>query len=261
MLLDDLDRPFYRHTPYQHLHDWLKALPADLQLYAVLSGTSDAQPVALYEREDGEQYLHPLYTQEAYHNWRQVMPYLVPLSRTSPFLDWVARTETQDWGWLCSSPLPSRELISHLAGLTQALTEEGKAVFFRYWDGHFFRMILRLLQHDGHFLLPPVAQYWINSTVFTFQPDRYRRPRPSPWWTIPAAVMRGLEQEDPGPVVSNMIKYLQEQQTRLYYSVPLPVLEAKVNSFYSQWRLHHGYDDGERLLNGLCQYLYEDMQI
>ncbi|EPM43195.1 hypothetical protein A246_27934, partial [Pseudomonas syringae pv. actinidiae ICMP 19098] len=48
-------------------------------------------------------YLVPIWSGTPYDTWQPVMPYLSELMPRSAFLNWVAETDAEDWGWLAVS--------------------------------------------------------------------------------------------------------------------------------------------------------------
>ncbi|MFP8966457.1 DUF4123 domain-containing protein [Pokkaliibacter sp. CJK22405] len=248
----------FAHKPHLALDTWIASIPASQHLYLLLSGTCADNPIAAYEQWDGSKHFHPLYTQDDYNRWTQVMPYLVAIAKDSPFLEWIKTTEAKDWGWLCTSTADVKSVAAHFEGLMQAFTPDGTKVFFRYWDGQFFSTILRTLQEDTHFMLPVVSQFWINHSAFYLHENRFRRPRESPWWEIPEKVMAALESADPQPALDNLLKYLKEEQARLYFSVPEPVLKAKIRQFHQRWPLLSQQMPGLNLTQALCLSLDDD---
>src|SRR3990167_6924527 len=123
---------------------WLaeKPLQADERLYLIVSAASDAEALkTLYQNEPMTQ-ATPIWGGTLYAGWQQVMPYLVELKPTSGFLQWIAETDAQDWGWLAVSTSTPEVVFEHLRSLTQVRMPDGTEVFFRFWDGRHIYPIL-----------------------------------------------------------------------------------------------------------------------
>ena len=85
----------------------------------------------------------PIWADTIYAEWDAVMPFVGIVAVDSEFLDWVATTESRDWGWLAVSSASLEVVVEHFRSLTQVLMPDGKAVFFRFWDGRFLLPILQ----------------------------------------------------------------------------------------------------------------------
>ncbi|EPN14346.1 DUF4123 domain-containing protein, partial [Pseudomonas syringae] len=84
---------------------WLAEQPlqAGERLYLVVSAASDAEALkTLYQVEPTTQ-VTPIWSGTPYDTWQPVMPYLSELMPRSAFLNWVAETDAEDWGWLAVS--------------------------------------------------------------------------------------------------------------------------------------------------------------
>ena len=129
-------------NPQQWLAD--NPLLTGERLYAVISSTSNADPLAAYRQRGGIEPPIALWAETPYADWLPVMPYLLSLTPDSGFLQWAAETGADDWGWLAVSTAAPELIAAHLRGLTHVLMPAGEAVFFRFWDG---RHWLPILQH------------------------------------------------------------------------------------------------------------------
>jgi hypothetical protein len=234
------------------LQDWLAALNPDDYLYAVISAASEAEPVRYYFQLDGATIAWPLYANTPYADWHPVMPYLVKLSRTSPFLDWVSTTESTDWGWLFSSTQEADELAPHFSSLTQATMPEGDRVFFRYWDGDYFSLILSHQHEQTCSLIPAISACWVNGHTFSFQPDNTTAAKPFSWWHVPQLIIDTIEKEDHKPLIENM----QEIRGDIWLSYTNDILKTKVSYFV---KYYNGIK--ENLFSELCQQLTEDLKL
>jgi hypothetical protein len=125
-------------------HEWLEQHPLKTseQLFAIFSNASAAEPFNAWQRSISVQAPSPIWADTAYAEWEPVMPYVGIVAAGSEFLEWVASTESRDWGWLAVSSASQDVLVEHLRSLTQVLLPNGNAVFFRFWDGRYLLPIL-----------------------------------------------------------------------------------------------------------------------
>ena len=86
------------------------------------------------------------------------MPYVGIVAADSEFLDWVATTESRDWGWLAVASASLEVLVEHLRSLTQVTLPNGKVVFFRFWDGRYLLPILQSADVKASELLPVIGR-------------------------------------------------------------------------------------------------------
>ena len=152
-------------TPRQWLAD--NPLRPGESLYAVISSTSDADPLAAYRQQGGVEPPDRLWADTAYADWLPVMPYLLRLTPDSEFIQWAAQTDADDWGWLAISTACPLRITEHLRSLTQVLMPSGEAVFFRFWDGRHWLPILQHLGTTTRDVLPVFDRYWINGQPVT----------------------------------------------------------------------------------------------
>lgn len=75
-------------------------------------------------------------------DWQPVMPYLAELKPRSAFLEWIAETDAEDWGWLAVSSSTPDVVFEHLRSLTPVRMPDGTEVFSRFWDGRHIYPIL-----------------------------------------------------------------------------------------------------------------------
>ncbi|MFY2980391.1 DUF4123 domain-containing protein, partial [Klebsiella pneumoniae] len=76
---------------------------ANEHLYLIVSAASDAEALKTLYQNDPTTQATPIWGGTPYAGWQQVMPYLVELKPNSGFLQWIAETDAQDWGWLAVS--------------------------------------------------------------------------------------------------------------------------------------------------------------
>ena len=86
-------------------HDWLERQPLkpSEQLLAIFSNASAAEPFNAWQRSITVHAPSPIWADTAYAEWEPVMPYVGIVAAGSEFLEWVATTESRDWGWLAVS--------------------------------------------------------------------------------------------------------------------------------------------------------------
>ncbi|MGF1688953.1 DUF4123 domain-containing protein [Photobacterium japonica] len=259
----------------QTLVQWLENVPASHHMYAVVSGVCQTKPFERYQALESRPHFSPLYTTDPYRMWFDAMPRLVSVAKDSPFLDWCASQPSREWGWLLSSPLPAHTLVDYFSGLTQVNTQQGKRVFFRYWDGHFFNITCHVIGDEMAHWLPVVNHYWVNGVSYTTPVlSSVPPPQVSPWWTLPPGLMEAIAQADPAPVIANVLQFLKEEKAYLYFAFPAPVVKAKVTRFYHRWRQQAERDETDSnktavnkierhkaLLSALCQSLRDDMTV
>ncbi|MGF1688415.1 DUF4123 domain-containing protein [Photobacterium japonica] len=249
----------------QALTQWLAEVPASHHIYAVVSGVCDTKPFERYQALESQPNSVLLYTTDPYRMWVDVMPRLVLVEKDSPFLDWCASQPSREWGWLLSTEQPAYVLMNYFSGLTQVRTQQGKAVFFRYWDGHFVNIICDVIGAEMANWIPVVNRFWVNSISYTTQVSLPLQPQASPWWTLPPGLMEAIAHADPAPVIANLLQFIKEEKAHLYFAFPESVVKAKVMRFYHRWRqqeAHNAHDKTENhkvLLSALCQSLRDDM--
>ncbi|MBU4635681.1 DUF4123 domain-containing protein [Pseudomonas chlororaphis] len=212
---------------------WLAQQPlqADERLYLVISNASDANPLKDFYQTQGASGLTALWSGTPYADWQPVMPYLVELKPTSPFLDWIATTDADDWGWLAVSSCEPTVVFEHLRSLTQVKMPDGAEVFFRFWDGRHIYPILEGLGEDAPQVLPIFDRYLINGRTLDVSQGVVKPPKPFPWWDVPEALVKKLTEDDPSTVIDNMMQWLLEDHAELYFSFPESNLRQKVTRF------------------------------
>lgn len=217
------------------LRQWLTETTGST-LYAVIASTGDSDALGEYYRLDGSRTPLGLYAETPYADWFPVMPRLVQIAPDSPFLEWVQQTTHRDWGWLARSPAALNSLLAHLRGLTQIVLPNGKAVFFRYWDGRYFPAHLRFMGSDWGQILPVFSDYWINGETFACGVNPEAQAPEFPWWHIPQALLDSMLDDDPTPLINNLLRWLQENEGDLYRSLPEAQLRQKSLQLYEERR-------------------------
>jgi len=84
-----------------------------------------------------------LYRGQQAKNLAEVAPYLVKLQIDDPFTEWLlSNAEGKNWGIYVESDADLDELKKHFRELLMAYTEEGKLVWFRFYDPRVLRIYL-----------------------------------------------------------------------------------------------------------------------
>ncbi|QQZ42376.1 DUF4123 domain-containing protein [Pseudomonas sp. SK3(2021)] len=221
--------PSNRLTPQA----WLAQQPlhADERLYLMISNASDAGPLKDFYQTQGASGLTPIWNGTPYADWQPVMPYLAELKPNAPFLDWIASTDADDWGWLAVSSCEPDVVFEHLRSLTQVKMPDGAEVFFRFWDGRHIYPILEGLGEDAPQVLPIFDRYLINGRALSTGQGVVKPPKPFPWWEVPEVLIKKLAEDDPSTVIDNMMQWLLEDHAELYFSFPESNLRQKVTRF------------------------------
>jgi hypothetical protein len=157
------------------------------------------------------------------------MPYVGIVDSDSEFLDWVATTESRDWGWLAVSSASLEVVVEHFRSLTQVLMPDGKAVFFRFWDGRFLLPILQSDAVDAVQLLPLISRALINGQALDIGGRAQVSGRVFPWWKVPESVLASAGDE---VRIGNAVQWLSEEHPALFEAFAEPVLRCKVGRFF-----------------------------
>lgn len=207
-----------------HPNEWLQREPlkSSEQLFAIFSNASDARPPLQTSPS-------PIWADTIYAEWDAVMPYVGIVTADREFLDWVATTQSRDWGWLAVSSAPLDSVVEHLRSLTQVLMPNGKAVFFRFWDGRFLLPILQASAVDSAQLLPVIGRALINGQVVEIGGRAQVSGRVFPWWTVPETV---LAQSADQTRVANVMQWLSEEHPAQFEAFPEAVLRCKIGQFF-----------------------------
>jgi hypothetical protein len=211
-------------TPEQ----WLARQPlhASEQLFAIFSRASDADAFKAWQGM-----ANPVWAETIYEEWDAVMPYVGIVAASSEFLRWVAETDSRDWGWLAVSSADLEVLIEHFRSLTQVLMPDGKAVFFRFWDGRYLLPLLQSDEVNPAELLPVISRCLINGQAFEIGGRALVSGRIFPWWNVPKSV---LAQTDASVRIANALQWLSEEQPAVFEAFPEAVLRCKVGQRQSE---------------------------
>ncbi|MGS0543758.1 DUF4123 domain-containing protein [Pseudomonas sp. Y5-11] len=194
--------------------------PAE-QLFAIFSNASDARPPLVG--------LHPIWADTIYAEWDAVMPFVGVVAADSAFLDWVASTESRDWGWLAVSSASLEVVVEHFRSLTQVLMPDGAAVFFRFWDGRFVLPILQSDEVQSAQLMPVISRGLINGQAVEIGGRAQVSGRVFPWWKVTGSVLAATADDIR---IGNAVQWLSEEHPALFEAFPEPVLRCKVRRFF-----------------------------
>lgn len=214
-------------------HAWLERQPLQPseQLFAIFSSASAAEPFKAWQRSITDQAPSPIWADTAYAEWEAVMPYVGIVAAGSEFLEWVATTESRDWGWLAVSCATQETLVEHLRSLTQVLMPSGNAVFFRYWDGRYLLPILQSAEVNAAQLMPVIGRCLINGLPLDIGGSALKTARVFPWWEVSESLLKHLANESATTRLNNLMKWLSEDRPDLYEAFSEGVLRHKVASF------------------------------
>ncbi len=201
------------------------------RFFVVLSNASDAKPLDAWRSTAAGMPPQPIWAGTAYAEWSEVMPYVAIIEPDSPFLDWIATTESTDWGWLAVSSSSLQTVVAHLQGLTKVYLPDHQEVFLRFWDGAQFLPMLQALGDAASTLLPVFQRYLINGQPLTVPPGPMTEAKASPWWRVPAPVLKHLAEQSPQTLIDNLLQRLEEQRPDLYTAFPPATLRHKVAYF------------------------------
>jgi hypothetical protein len=213
--------------------DWLEQQPLkpSEQLFAIFSNASAAEPLKAWQRSISAQAPSPIWAETAYAEWEPVMPFVGIVTADSEFLDWVATTESRDWGWLAVSAASHEALVEHFRSLTQALLPNGDKVFFRFWDGRYVLQILQSVEVRAAELMPLIGRCLINGRAFEVGGRALKSSQVFPWWQVPATLLDQLAAKSEITRINNLVKWLSEDRPDLFEAFSDSVLRRKVASF------------------------------
>ncbi|MGE8065857.1 DUF4123 domain-containing protein [Pseudomonas sp. NPDC089569] len=215
---------------------WLQNFPLSgkEQLFAIFSSTSAAEPFKVWQRSKSGQGPRAVWAGTEYAEWNEVMPYVGVVATDSEFLQWVATTESCDWGWLAVSSASLDVVVEHLRSLTQVKLPDGKAVFFRFWDGRYLLPILQTAEVDAAELLPVFSRCLINGQSVEVGGRAVTTQKVFPWWEVPQSLLQHLGGGDASTRIDNLVQWLSEEQPGVFEAFSERVLRSKVAHFLTQ---------------------------
>ncbi|WP_460143658.1 DUF4123 domain-containing protein [Pseudomonas sp. S2_A02] len=214
-------------------HDWLERQPLkpSEQLFAIFSSASAAEPFKAWQRSITAQAPSPIWADTEYAEWEAVMPYVGIVAAGGEFLEWVATTESRDWGWLAVSSVSQEALVEHLRSLTQVLMPNGSAVFFRFWDGRYLLSIFQSADVNTTQLMPVIDRCLINGQPLDIGGSAVKTSRVFPWWEVSESLLKHLATESATTRINNLMKWLSEDRPDLYDAFSMSVLRHKIAIF------------------------------
>jgi hypothetical protein len=213
--------------------DWLirQPLKSSEQLFAIFSNACAAEPFKAWQRSTTIHVPQLIWADTAYAEWEPVMPFVGIVAAGSEFLEWVAATESRDWGWLAVSSASEEVLVEHLRSLTQVLLPNGQAVFFRFWDGRYVLPILQSGEVNTTQLMPVIDRCLINGQPFDIGGNALKTSRVFPWWEVSESLLKFLADESATTRINNLLMWLSEDRPDLYEAFSPSVLRHKVALF------------------------------
>lgn len=238
-----------------HTNNWLQIHPLTNteQIFAVFSRASAAEPFKVWQRSLSAQAPSPIWADTIYSEWETVMPYVGIVAADSEFLDWVATTGSRDWGWLAVSSASLEVLVEHLRSLTKVTLPNGKAVFFRFWDGRYLLPILQSADVKASELLPVIGRCLINGQSVDIGGSALKTSRAFPWWEVSDSLLQHLGSEDASTHINNLLQWLSEEHQTLFEAFSESVLRRKLETFLARPGLPSG------LKTELLEYLMEEL--
>jgi len=109
------------------------------------------------------------------------------------------------------------------------LMPDGKAVFFRFWDGRFLLPLLHSDEVIPAQWLPVVSRALINGQAIEIGGRALVSGRVFPWWSVPQSL---LAQTDASVRIANALQWLSEEQPAVFEAFPETVLRCKVGQFF-----------------------------
>jgi hypothetical protein len=214
-------------------HAWLDRQPLQPseQLFAIFSNASSAEPLEAWKRLAPAAKASPIWADTAYAEWQAVMPFVATVAVDSEFVQWVATTESRDWGWLAVSSASQDALVEHLRSLTQVLLPDGRAVFFRFWDGRHVLPVLQSAEVCPVDLLPVIGRCLINGRTLDVGGSALKTSKVFPWWEVSDALLKILGAEEPSTRINNLLQWLSEEQPDIFEAFSERVLRSKVAHF------------------------------
>lgn len=236
-------------------HAWLERQPLKPgeQLFAIFSSASAAQPLNAWRHTTLAQAPSPIWADTAYAEWEPVMPYVGIVAASSEFLQWVATTESCDWGWLAVSSASQEALVEHLRSLTQVLLPNGNAVFLRFWDGRYLLPILRSADVNAANLMPVLERCLINGQPLDIGGNALKTSRVFPWWEVAESLLEDLATQSATTRIDNLMKWLSEDRPDLFEAFSERVLQHKVANFL------HSPDQPQAPKKALANYLMAEL--
>jgi hypothetical protein len=130
------------------------------QLYAVLDAARD-EAILPFVAHHGARH-ECLYEGPVPRELLAVAPYLVPLRRDSPFTrQLLERAWGNSWGLFVTAPEDLETVRRHLRHFLKVKDEQGRRLYFRYYDPRVMRVYLPTCNEDEHELIFGPLQAWL----------------------------------------------------------------------------------------------------
>lgn len=133
-----------------------------IQLYTVIDAARDESihPKLLESKIKGV----PLFRGDKARELATVGPYLILLRRDEPFIEWLLNNGWgSSWGIFVESHAALNELKRHFQTLLMVYDEDGKPLFFRYYDPRVLRVYLPTCnESELEIIFSPVNQYFVE---------------------------------------------------------------------------------------------------
>ncbi len=218
------------------IRNWLQTHPLNNteQLFAIFSNASAAEPFKAWQASANAQAPSPIWAKTIYAEWDAVMPYVGIVAVDSGFLDWIATTESPDWGWLAVSSASLEAVVEHLRSLSLVKLPNGKSVFFRFWDGRYLLPILQSAEVKPAELLPVISRCLINRQSVEIGGSALKASRVFPWWEVSDSLLQYLGAVDTSTRINNLMQWLSEEHPNLLEAFSACVLRRKVEMFLAR---------------------------
>jgi len=147
----------------QDLREVLSPPPGE-HLYAILDAARDDLVLEVL-RNSGERY-QSLYEGQQGEDLANFAPYLVDIPKDSPLLDTLIKEGWgNSWGIYLTSGKPFEEVRKHFRHFLLVETEDGKQLYFRFYDPRVLRIFLpTCTQSENRKFFGPVYSYVIETS-------------------------------------------------------------------------------------------------
>jgi hypothetical protein len=154
--------------PYPHAdsvirHLWPHTeLHTSSQIYAIVDAARHERIYSELVGSDSEYCC--LYRGELSHELAEVAPYLVALEQHAPFTSWLMSQGWGDsWGIFLASSASLHALRRHFRRLLMVYDEQGKPLYFRYYDPRVLRVYLPTCNAaERQIVFGPISRYWVE---------------------------------------------------------------------------------------------------
>ncbi|OBU20474.1 DUF4123 domain-containing protein [Photobacterium kishitanii] len=214
-----------------------QAIDNKQNIFAVLNKTSDSNPLMHFSSSDLSQ-SEPLWLGTQYREWFDVMPVLIQVPLSDPFIEWLEQARPIDWGLFVVSPFNFEDVYQYLQSLTQVWLPNGRYCFFRFFDPRFSIPIVQLCNDEQRAELMGPTSQWLSYSHQVVRNDEISlgRAREFPWWNVPEHVLKKFKEEDKSTLIKNSLQWLKESHADIYYSFSEKNVEAKIKRLVERYR-------------------------